>query len=399
MAQAVRITDGHSTEGLLKIESLTRYFPIKAVKQILEETEKTSKRVRDLPAHVMMYYVIAMTIYMDLPYREVLKQLMEGGSRFFSQCRKKPPVKSSICKARIKLGWEPFQKLHDQLVKPIAVKKTKGAWYKDRLLVGIDGSTVDVADTPENSRTFGRSKSARGRSAFPQVRFVSLLEIGTRVLFGTKFAGINKASEKKLAKKVLSSLKKGMLCLADRYYLGYDFLKAALKTEADILWRASNVWTLKPEKYLQDGSYLCTIYKSASDKKNKRNGILVRVIEYSLKGYRTKYRLVTSILDPKLAPAEELAALYHERWEIEISFGELKTRLRGADIVLRSQKPDLVKQEFYGFLLSYFAIRGIMHEAALEADEDPDRLSFIHTVRVVKRALPHFVAFPPSAAA
>jgi hypothetical protein len=397
MAQSVITTD--TTERLLNIESLTKYFPVKVVKGILEETEKVSKRVRDLPAHVMVYYVIAMTIYMGMPYREVMRQLMGGGSRYLSKCRKKPPVKSSICKARIKLGWEPFRRLHDELVKPVAVKKTRGAWYRNWLTVGIDGSTVDVPDTEENSKAFGRSKSVRGKSAFPQIRFVSLLETGTRVLFGTKFAGVSKASEKKLAKKVLPSLKPGMLCMADRYYLGYDFLKEALKTGADILWRASNVFNLKPEKYLQDGSYLCTIYKSESDKKNSRNGIQVRVVEYNLKGYRQKYRLVTSILDPKLAPAEELAALYHERWEIEISIGELKTRLRGADIILRSQKPDLVKQEFLGFLLSYFAIRGIMHEAALEVDEDPDRLSFTHTVRVVKRALPHFVDFSPATAA
>jgi len=397
MAQSVITTA--TTERLLNIESLTRYFPVKVVKGILEETEKVSKRVRDLPAHVMVYYVIAMTIYMGMPYREVMRQLLGGGSRYLSKCRKKPPVKSSICKARIKLGWEPFKRLHDQLVKPVATKKTRGAWYRNWLTVGIDGSTVDVPDTEENSKAFGRSKSVRGKSAFPQIRFVSLLETGTRVLFGTKFAGVSKASEKKLAKKVLPSLEPGMLCMADRYYLGYDFLKEALKTGADILWRASNVFNLKPEKYLQDGSYLCTIYKSESDKKNKRNGIQVRVVEYNLQGYRQKYRLVTSILDPKLAPAEELAALYHERWEIEISIGELKTRLRGADIVLRSQKPDLVKQEFLGFLLSYFAIRGIMHEAALEANEDPDRLSFTHTVRVVKRALPHFVDFSPAAAA
>ena len=149
---------------------------------------------------------------------------------------------------------------------------------------------------------------------------------------------------------------------------------------------------------LSDGSYICTIYKEDSDKKRKLNGIQVRVIRYRVKGFREEYRLVTSILDPAKAPAEELAALYHERWEIETSYGELKTRLRGADVILKSQKSVLVKQEFYGFLLSYFAIRGIMHEAALKANEDPDRLSFLHSVQVIRRKLPHFVAFSPSEA-
>jgi hypothetical protein len=216
-------------------------------------------------------------------------------------------------------------------------------------------------------------------------------------LFGTQIGPINQCSEKELAKEALKFLKGGMLCLADRHYLGYEFLQLALGTGADVLWRASSVFKLKPEQCLPDGSYLTTIYKSENDRKKNRDGIVVRVIKYRVKGFKGAYRLVTSILDPSAATAEELAALYHERWEIEVALGELKTRLIGRDIILRSQKPELVKQEFYGFLLGYFAVRGIMHEAALEADEDPDRLSFLHAVRVIRRRLPDFAVFPPAA--
>jgi len=346
----------------------------------------------------MVYYVIAMTIFMGLPYRDVLRELLDGWNGLLrKKTKKKPPTKGSICKARIRLGFEPLKQLHDRFVKPVAVEQTKGAWFKKWLTVGIDGSTLDVADSPENEGEFGRPKSNRGKSAYPKMRFVSLLETGTRVLFGTQLGPINETSEKGLAREALAFLKPGMLCLADRHYLGYEFLKLALGTGADILWRASNVFKLKPEKYLPDGSYLTTIYKSETDRKHERDGILVRVIRYRVKGFKDSYRLVTSILDPEQAKAEELAALYHERWEIEIALGELKTRLIGADIILRSQKPDLVKQEFYGFLLGYFAVRGIMHEAALQVDEDPDRLSFIHAVRVIKRRLPDFAIFPPAA--
>ena len=157
-------------------------------------------------------------------------------------------------------------------------------------------------------------------------------------------------------------------------------------------------WYVKSD--FPDGSYLSRIYPSERDWRHKTNGIGVRVIDYQLEGVERAepiYRLVTSILDYEKAPAQELAALYHERWEIETALDELKTHLRGAQIVLRSKTPDLVRQEFYGFLMAHFAIRGLMHEAALQAREDPDRLSFLHAVCVVRRKLPVFSAIPPSA--
>ena len=201
------------------------------------------------------------------------------------------------------------------------------------------------------------------------------------------------------SKEVVGHLQQGVLCLADRNFFGFTLWNQARLTEADLLWRVKKNLRLPCEKRLKDGSYLSTIY--ASDKARRRgvNGISVRVIEYTLEGVSDAeplYRLITTILDPDEAPAHELAALYHERWEIETALDELKTHLRGGHIVLRSKTPDLVRQEFYGFMLAHFAIRGLMHEAALRGDVDPDKLSFIHAVRVVRRKLPHFVALPPS---
>jgi IS4 transposase len=156
---------------------------------------------------------------------------------------------------------------------------------------------------------------------------------------------------------------------------------------------------LPRETQLADDSYLTTIYPGEKDRRHKANGVQVRVIEYRLEGIagaEPLYRLVTTILDPAAAPVAELAALYHERWEIETALDELKTHLRGARLVLRSKTPELVGQEFWGLLLAHFAVRGLMHEAALRADEDPDRLSFLHAVRVIRRKLPLFAALPPS---
>lgn len=189
-----------------------------------------------------------------------------------------------------------------------------------------------------------------------------------------------------------------MLCLADRYFFSFELWQQAKGTGAELLWRIKKNLRLPCEQRLADGSYLSRIYPSQQDRQHQRNGVVVRVIDYRLEGVAGAepiYRLVTTILDPEKAPALELAALYHERWEIETALDELKTHLRGARIVLRSKRPDLVRQEFYGLLMAHFVIRGLMHEAALKADEDPDRLSFVHAVRVIRRKLTSFAAIPP----
>ena len=190
-----------------------------------------------------------------------------------------------------------------------------------------------------------------------------------------------------------------MLCLADRNFLGYDLWKQARDTGANLLWRGKKHLRLEVQQRLTDGSYLSRIYPSEKDRRHRSRGIEVRVIEYELDGMADAepfYRLVTTILDPAAAPVKELAALYHERWEIEGALAELKTHLRGSRIVLRSKTPELVRQEFYGLVMAHFAIRGLMHEAALQADEDPDRISYIHAVRVVRRKLPQAAVTPPS---
>ena len=196
----------------------------------------------------------------------------------------------------------------------------------------------------------------------------------------------------------MGSLRKGMLCLADRGFFGYALWQYARSTGADLLWRIKSNIVLPCEKRFSDGSYLSRVYASQKDQRHKENGMIVRVIEYRLDGIEGAepiYRLITTILDPEQAPAAQLAALYNERWEIETAFDELKTHLRGSNIVLRSKTPDLVRQEFYGLMMAHFAIRGLMHEAALKAGEDPDRLSFLHAVRVVRRKIASFAAIPP----
>ena len=307
--------------------------------------------------------------------------------------------KSGISQARTRLGWEPLRQLHDELVKPIAVRSTRGAWYRIWRLVSVDGSTFDVADEKANEEAFGRPGASRGASAYPQIRFVSLVENGTHVLFGSQMDSY-RTGEIALAKAVLPRLGKGMLCLADRNFFGFAIWQQARATGADLLWRMKKNMRLAAEKRLPDGSYLSHVYASERDWRHKTNGIAVRAIDSRLEGIagaEPTYRLATTILNLDKAPASELAALYRQRGEIETAFDELKTHLRGARIVLRSKTPDLVRQEFYGLWMAHFAIRGLMHEAALQASEGPDRLSFLHAVRVVRRKLSVYGAIPPSA--
>jgi hypothetical protein len=397
---AAKLGDGARITDFISLGVLAKVFPLEKVKQVLAETGKTSKRQRDLPAHVVMYYVIALALYMQASQREVLRCLLEGIRWLVGpEKRLKVTGKSGISQARSRLGWEPVKQLHDGVVHPIAAKETRGAYYRDWKLVSLDGSTLDVADTKANQEGFGRPGASRGSSAYPQLRFVSLVENGTHVLFATQMGGYS-TGEITLAKQVIESLKPGMLCLADRNFLGYELWKQGQATGAELLWRGKKNLRLEREQGLLDGSYLSHIYPLERDWRKKTNGIRVRVIDYMLEGIphaEPLYRLVTTILDPEQAPAQELAALYHERWEIETALDELKTHLRGAQMVLRGQTPNLVQQEFYGLMMAHFAVRGLMHEAALRADEDPDQLSFLHAVRVLRRKLSIFGAIPPSA--
>jgi hypothetical protein len=389
-----RITD------YISLGVIAKFVPLGKVREVLHQTHCASIRERDLPAQVVVYYVIALALYMRSSYREVLRCLLEGVQWLLDPSSPvKVAGKSGISQARSRLGAEPMKRLYEAVVRPIAERRTKGAWYRQWRLISLDGSTLDTADTAENEKAFGRPGASRGASAFPKLRFVALLENGTHVLWAARM-GKYATDEITLAQQVVPALATGMLCLADRFFPSYKLWRAAAQSGADLLWRTRQNARLDVERRLPDGSYLSRIYASTADRRNGRKGIVVRVIDYRLQGVKDAqpiYRLITTILDPGQAPAQELAALYHERWEIETALDELKTHLRGAQIVLRSKTPALVEQEFWGLLTAHFAIRGLMHEAALQADEDPDRLSFLHAVHVVRRRMARFVAISPSA--
>jgi hypothetical protein len=394
----IRLTD-HISLGVL-----TAQVPIELVEQVLFETERMSQRERDLPAHVMVYYVIALALYADVSTREVLRCLTEGARWLGDPTATTMPSKSGISQARTRLGAAPLEALYREVVMPVATDGTPGAWYRGWRVMSLDGTTLDVSDTVANARAFGRPASARGvnaTGAFPQLRVVGLLENGTHAICAAQL-GAYRTSEVTLAADVVPHLTGDMLCLADRGLLSFDLWRQASATGAALVWRAGATFTLPLLARFADGSYRSELRWNSCCASADRTPIPVRVIEYTLPGVpsaEASYRLVTTVLEPERAPAEEVAALYHQRWEMETAFDEVKTHLRGGQRVLRSKTPDLVRQEAWGFLLAHFAIRALMHEAALGAlprARDPDTLSFTHALRVTRRTLPHVAALPPS---
>ncbi|MEC4021141.1 IS4 family transposase, partial [Streptomyces sp. H27-D2] len=359
---------------------------------------RTEERRRLLPARVVVYFVLAMCLFSGQGYEEVGRLLTQGLERERRWSRTwRVPTSGAIGRARLRLGAEPMRALFARVCRPVAVPATPGAWFRGLRLVSVDGTTFDLPDTEANAAFFGRPGTGRGqgRSAYPQARAVALVECGTHAVFAADVAPLG-VHETVLARRLFPSLTRGMLLLADRGFLGLDLWRAAAATGADLLWRVKSNAVLPVLTALPDGSYLSRIV-AARDKNRRADPEAVRVIEYTLgpPGEGTVYRLLTTLLDPATAPAAELAALYAERWEIETTLDEIKTHLCGPHFVLRSQHPVGAEQEIFAFLLVHHALRDLMHQASQREGEDPDRMSFIRTLRVVRRQTTSQAGFSP----
>jgi len=382
----------------IDFEQISESFPRAVVERILQETKRESIRHRKLPAYLMMYYVIAAALTVSVSAREVLRGLVGKVRDQYPNAKSLIASRAAICKARLRLGVEPIRQLFEQVVRPIAKKTTQGAWFGSLLLVALDGSSMHAQDTPGNRKRYGKAAAAKGKtSPLPLIRFVALCEIGTHVLFAARMAPW-KISEVALAKELMDRLKPGMLCLADRLFYGFELWNQAVATGAQLLWRVQKKIALPRLQMLSDGSYLSEVRaRSTARAAVRARRVTVRVIEFTVTVGRKRkhYRVITTLLDPKKAPALELANLYAKRWGIETVFAELKTQLKGPGVLLRSQRPQLVEQEFYGLLLAHFGVRSIMEEAGRKQNIPPTELSFVHAVRVIIRRLPEMVSFSP----
>jgi hypothetical protein len=374
----------------IAIGVLTSTFPPELIDRVVAKAGRTQQRERLLPARVVVYLVLAMALFSGQAYEEVAR-LLVGGLGWARHWRGswQVPTTKAITRARERLGPEVLQRLFAEVARPLASEQAKGAWYRGWRVLAIDGTTLDVPDTEANQRAFGRPATHRGeQAAFPQVRMVGVAECGTHAICAATI-GPYSSGETTLARALLGALGPGMLLLADRLFAGAELWRAAAGTGAALVWRTRTNAVLPVDRQLADGSYLSRI-RAADDRRAKREPVTVRVVEYTLRDPgRTvpaaPYRLLTTILDPTQAPAAELAALYHQRWEFETTLDELKTHQRGPGVVLRSKSPELVRQEVWGMLLVHHAIRVLMHQAALNGEVDPDRLSFTRSLRVIRR--------------
>jgi hypothetical protein len=406
--ERVKLTDR------ISIGVLTRLVPRDLVDEVIAESGRREKRSRLLPAHVVVYYVLALALFFGEAYEEVMRRLV-GGLRFLKNWENvwKVPTTSAISQARSRLGAAPLAALFHRVAVPIARPGSRGAWFRSWRVMAIDGVILDVPDTTENNTEFDHSAGGKGSSAFPVVRVVGLGECGTHAIISAAL-GTWSTGEQTLVPQLLPEVEPDMLILMDRGFYSYQLYQAITERGAAVVFRASTTLVLPVLETYPDGSYRSVLLDSATSssvrKRAKRAGqdahtvlaaagAACRVVEYMIPNRSAEtetFCLITSLLNWEDAPATELAALYHERWEFETLLDEIEIHQLGHGRVLRSKSPEMVKQEIWGILLAHYAIRHLMHEAANTADIDPDRLSFIRSLRLIRRQITGRADFPPS---
>ena len=384
---------------------LARAVPPVAVHSVLDAHGRNSQRVRGFPAVAGAYYCMALSLYPEAAYEDVFAVVAQGLAWASGAAEPSLVGKASISRLRARIGAAPLAELVRRCCVPLAdARQHPQAFYAGRRLVAIDGSCFELPDEADNAATFGypgSRTSVSGHAGYPQARCVVLVECATHAILGAN-VGPYRRGEWELGAELLPRLGLGTLCLADRGFNGYEHWRHASATGADLLWRCSDTRQLPVLQVLEDGSFLSSIGPSGVGRAQAaEQAITVRVIEYTMPGdaqAQTRYRLLTTLLDAKAAPALELAALYHQRWEVESVFDELKTHLRQGRRVLRSKTPELVRQEFYGWVLAHYAVRWLLHQGAARHRLPHAELSFKGHVELVRRAQPRSGAFPPRAA-
>jgi hypothetical protein len=381
---------------------MARVVPPQDVHEVLNIHGRNSQRIRAFPAVAGVYYVMALSLYPEASYEAVFAAVAQGLAWDAGAPQPAGVSKVAISLLRTRIGSQPLADLVQRCCVPLAeLAVHPSAFYRGLRLVAIDGSTFELADDPLIEEAFGRPEGRQGKAGYPQARCVVLVECATHAILGAT-VGEYSSGEWALCKPLLPKLGPGMLCMADRGFNGFEHWEQALSTGAQLLWRCASTRNLPVERELSDGSYLSTIRPSGvSVAEANARAITVRVIDYTLPNLpdgQPHYRLITSLLDAQAAPWMELAELYHRRWEVEAVYDELKTHLLQRRRVLRSRTPDLVRQEFYGWVLMHYTVRWVLHQGATRHRIPHEDLSFTGHVQLIRQQQPQSGAFPPTAA-
>ena len=381
---------------------MARVVPPEIVHEVLDAHGRNSQRIRAFPAVAGVYFVMAMSLYPEAAYEAVFSAVSQGLAWQGGAAQPVGVSKVAISLLRSRIGAQPLADLVQRCCVPLAEPHIHpDAFYCGLRLVGIDGSTFELPDEPDNDQTFGRPGGRQGRAGYPQARCVVLAECATHAILGAN-VGAYRSGEWALCVSLLAALKPGMLCMADRGFNGFEHWEQASATGAHLLWRCGVNRKLPVEQVLADGSYLSTIRPTGvSVAQAKARAITVRVIDYKLPHLpdgEPHYRLLSTLLDAQAAPAMELAELYHRRWEMEAIYDELKTHLRQSRRVLRSKTAELVRQEFYGWVLMHYTVRWLLHQGAARQRIPHEDLSFTGHVQLLRQEQPLSGVFPPRAA-
>jgi hypothetical protein len=412
------VAGGGRLTDWISLGVLASSVPRDAVDEVVAAAGKGARRSDGkLPPHVMVYFALALALFAEEDYEEVAARLAETLASWGCwDDAWSTPTSGGITQARKRLGPEPLELLFAKVAGPVAGVLTRGAFLRHWRLMAIDGFELDVPDTPANAAAFGYPAGGRERPAFPKVRVVTIGECGSHAKVAAQMGpvGGKGSSEQALARRMFGRLEQDWLLIADRGFYNWADWQAAAAAGAALLWRVKAGLRRPVLDLLPDGSYLSVVAKPTVHDKARAKLIAaarageyldpalamrVRVIEYEIPGRNGDgngelIALITTITDPALASAQELAEAYHQRWEEETGNDQLKTHLRGPGSVLRSKSPDMVRQEIYGYLLAHHAISALICRAATEADIDPDRVKFLRTVRIIRRRAAD-PAFPP----
>ncbi len=373
------------------LDALSQTVQSDQIERILLRVGRLGQRTRKLTTVLAVLLCIAMNLFTEEAQDDVLDRLMRGPRFLRPEDDLKAATKGAIAQRRQQVGVAPVAALFREVCQPLATPATRDAFLFGFRLMLVDGTTEELADTPANAAYFGRPTSSRGAGAFPQVRAVYLCEAGTHAICDAGFWPYP-VSERVGGLRLLRSVGRGMLVLWDRGFHSYDMCARCRQRGAHFLARVRSDIQLNPLRQLSDGSYLAQLLPSDSKRRRRGEHRLVRVIEYTIDdparpGHGERHRVITSLLNPVLYPAQALAVAYHERWEVEVTIDETDTHQRVPRRPLRSRTPTGVLQELYGLLLAHYAIRAVMHEAAVQAEVAPDRLSFVKAVRLLRSAV------------